>query len=146
MSSCRARISVQAVRSGMGQVLVTLSQEASGLNTQKYLAAAKSLEEAGDQLGNQLAPALTAAVRAQSIDVKVHQIKEVSQLKTLQDSLNAVTDVQGVFLRNFSQGEGLLSVSGRGVSGDKVVEALAANKNWHITQASPSSLDVTIVP
>ncbi|MBI4051618.1 MAG: hypothetical protein HY400_03845 [Elusimicrobia bacterium] len=141
--SYRGRVSLQAVRSGTGQILATTSQEASGLNVNKPLAAAKALEGAAKLAGEEIAGKLLKSLKAQTLEIQIHQIKDLDQLKKFQENLSSQPEVKGVYLRNYSQGEASISISGTGINGEKMAALFSKDSTLAVNNISPSSLDVT---
>ena len=128
--SYRARASVQAVRSGSGQVLATASHDASGLDATKGLASSKALASAAGLAGEELAGTLFAALQtgAETI-VVVRGVRDLDKLQHFQEELRTMTSGGKIVLRSFDAQTAELSVVGASKSGGDLAAIIARMKS-----------------
>lgn len=141
--SYRARVSAKAVRSGTGQVLSSVSREASGLDVDVAAAAAKSLQNAAQLLGEELLPKMSEVLRSRSeVLLKVSGLKDMDQLKSLQEALRALSGMEGVYLRHYGEGQAEISLSAGSVQGSELAGRLSKLKSPGLSVSSASSSEI----
>ncbi len=102
--SYRARLSIKALRVGTGDVLSTLSKEASGLGGNADLAALKALETVGGLVGSDLAASLPASwAKGKNILVLVEGVKSFSDVDRVRKHLTAQPGVDDITLRKYDE-------------------------------------------
>lgn len=102
--SYRARLSLQVMRAGADDVLLSSSKEASGLGGNNDLAAMKSLEIVGDLTGKDIGPKLIEAwSRGKNLLVFVEGAKSFSDVERIRKHLMSQPGVVDLSVRNYDE-------------------------------------------
>jgi hypothetical protein len=103
--SFRARLTVQSVRTGTLDTILTLSKEASGLGGNDALAAIKALETVGELVGVELSQELPRALKnGKSGLVFVEGVKSFEDVDKIKKRLTSQPGVRDVALRLYDEG------------------------------------------
>jgi hypothetical protein len=102
--SYRARLTVEAVRSGTNDVISSVTQEASGLGGNTDLAALKSLETVGEMVGRDLSMSLPEAWNANKrLLVFVEGVKTFADAERARKHLQSQPGVNDISMRLFEE-------------------------------------------
>lgn len=143
--SYRAKAAGKAIRAGSGQILASISRQASGMDVNKAMAAAKALESAAKLLGEDLAVNIADVLKSRSeIVVRASQIKDMDQLRALQDALRSIQHVDALYLRSYANGEAEISLSAGTLQGTELGAKLSSLNKPPLQVKSMTASEVVV--
>ncbi len=102
--SYRARLSVQALRAGTKDVVLSYTKEASGLGGNAELASLKSFETIGDMAGKDIATQLPEALKkGKNVLVFVEGVKSFADVERVRKHLTSEPGVADLILRLYDE-------------------------------------------
>lgn len=139
--SYRARISLKAARRGTGEVLSSVSLEASGLGGNANLAGRKALEAAAglaaDKIGEEVAEAWS---RSRTLMVSVENVVDFNAAEAIRKHLAAQPGVADLILRSYDEKTAQFDIQlDAKTSANEVAAGIAASKVMplEVLQAAP---------
>jgi hypothetical protein len=141
--SYRARLSVQAVRPGTQEVVVSISQEASGLGGNNDLAALKALETVGDLVGADLGAKLTEIwSKGNNVLIYVEGVKAFSDVERVRKHLQAQPGIADLSLRLYDENMAQFEVQMGSQRPAELAASLEASQSFpmKVVESTPQSL------
>ena len=111
MNSYRVALSAKADKSSNGEVLETVSEQASGLDITDSAAKQKAFQAAGKKCGELMAASLPQRLlKAMTLTVIARGLTSIDELSALQKALSAAPGIEEMYLRSFSEGTGVIDL------------------------------------
>ncbi len=150
MSSYRAAVSLRVIEVGSGQILATVSQQASGMEGTAEIAGGKALAKAAEMAAGDLSALPEEIAKRSLVTMKITGIKSFEKLATVQTTLSSMQGVKDVFLRSFSQADGDANLEFHvdGVSPQEAAAQVvkAGGSDWSIYQVEGRTIQLTASP
>jgi hypothetical protein len=149
MIVCRARVEARAVKTDTGSIIVADGKHATGRDISENVAAKAALRNAGGQIADYfIGEFLRDVIDSNNmITIMVSNVKNYSQLMTIESGIKAMDDVKALHRRNFSVGIAQLDVecasSAQELSDRLYVQQLDTFK-IEITNCSSNRLELEI--
>jgi hypothetical protein len=135
------------VEVGSGEVMLTVSEVASGLEGTPEIAAQKSFEAAAQLASKDLAGLPQQLASRSHVDMTVTGLKSFETLSKLQKDLLGTPGVKDLYLRSFNQDEGVavLDILADTVSPQELGDAAVkiGGSDWSIFQVSGRSVQLS---
>jgi len=145
--SYRARVSLEVVKPGTGEVIGSKVQEVSQMDPVPEIAAAKALEQAGqmagDILGGELSDSLQHRIR---LTLRVAGLQKLDEVESLAEDLRTQPDIAFVTLAEFRPAGAEYSVTTEGMAGDQLGALLMSMKKYRLQASSvtPYLVEVSV--
>ncbi len=123
--SIRAVLAAKAYKSQTREVLASVEEVASGLDATERAAAMKAFALAGQEAGGFMGPEILGALRRRAYaSVVVEGLKNIGQIKKIEDALSRFPGVGEVYLRSYADGLARIDVGISGVSTQELAAVL----------------------
>jgi hypothetical protein len=150
MHSYRAAISGRVIEVGTGQVLTTMSQQASGLEGTAEIAGAKALGKVGELAVGDLASLPDELAKRAQVSIKITGLTSFEKLRDVQKALEGMAGVKDIYLRSFNQSAAEANIDARidGVSPQDVANQIvkAGGAGWSIYSVEGKLLQISASP
>lgn len=150
MSSYRAAVSLRVIEVGSGQILSTVSQQASGLEGTAEIAGGQALAKAAELAAADLSSLPEEIAKRSLVTMKIVGIKSFEKVSMVQKTLGSMQGVKDVFLRSFSQvdGEANLEFHVDGVSPQEAAALVVktGGSDWSIYQVEGRTIQLSASP
>jgi len=144
--SYRASVSLRAIEVGTSDVLLTVSETASGLETSPELAAGKALSNAAESTGKDFSSLPDEIDKRSRNTITINGIKSFDALSQFQKNVLGIPGVKDLSLRSFSQENGVAEIEVQtGVSPQELAEQAVkkAGDSWSVYQVSGHSIQLS---
>lgn len=145
--SCRARLEARVIKADTAEIITAHGVEASGVDITEFIAAKKSLNNAGEKMGDYLVEKIMALASnpEKGVQLIVRNIPSFNKVSILEDQLRQVRGVNNVFIRDYSGGRVVIDLNYTG-SPQSLANALGKfnNINLIVEEISHSVINAVV--
>lgn len=145
--SYRARLAVQATRTGTSNVLVAVTREASGLGGNSDLAGLKSLETVGDLVGKELGVQLADKwVKGKNIIAYLEGATSFEKVDRVRKHLEMIPGVKDIVLRSYDDDAAQFELQLDGVQPTELAASLEKSQTFplKVLETKPQYLRLSV--
>lgn len=145
--SYRATLTGKALKAQTGEILATVSVQASGLDAIKEAAAQKSLANLGKNASSDLSGRIAQELaRRSSVLVTVHGLPDLNRLSLIKDVLSKTPGVGELYMRSFSDGTAEIEVKINTASSSDLASAVTQNASMgaQVVTQTQDSLELKV--